>query len=97
MSFGARWYLARMVPLAWTVAALAGLFWLSVFVHWIALLKHRRPDLSLGKLLASGYLAWSADTYLASGAALHRRMVLSGLGFGLCVLAGIAVGALAAG
>lgn len=86
-----------MVQLVATaVGALAMLAWLSATLHALLLLPHRREEHSLVALAFQGWRFYARDTWKESGHALHRRFLASTLAFFLVVIAGIALGALAA-
>jgi hypothetical protein len=70
-------------------------FWVSALVHSIWLLWHLAPEMSLGRVLFQGYRFYLRDTFAPSGHAIHRRFVLSGVGFFLSIVVGIAVALLA--
>lgn len=53
------------------VASGAGLAWLYMVYHWLKALGHRKPDVSLGKLLVSGLAAFDEGNFLESG---HRHV-----------------------
>ncbi|MBL9025646.1 MAG: hypothetical protein JNL21_25855 [Myxococcales bacterium] len=76
------------------VGGLACLCWLSAFVHWLMLVGHRKPDVSLARMVLSGMAAFNQDNFLPSGHPLQRRMVLSMLAFFLVAVAGALVGAM---
>ena len=73
------------------IGVVAGLCWLSAFVHWIWMLGHRKPEIGLGTMLFSGYKSYDANNFLPSGQKIHRRFLLSILGFGVCIVIGIVV------
>ena len=78
------------------VMLLAGLAWLSIVVHGLLLLPHRRDDISIFQLSFQGYRFYQGSTWKESGRALHRRFLLSVVTFaGLALLAmitGILIG-----
>lgn len=81
-----------MAALITLISSLAGLAWLSAAVHAFMLVRHRRPDVTVGQLVLGGFRFFSADTFTEAGRPLQRRFVLSALVFAGCVLASIAVG-----
>jgi hypothetical protein len=82
-----------MAGAAAVLGALVGLLalacWVSAFVHWVLLLGHRRPEISLATLLFVGFKSYDSSNFLPSGLALHRRFIYSIVGFALAVVGGI--------
>lgn len=74
------------------VAGLAGIAWLSAFVHGLMLLSHRRDEHSLGSLMFHGHLFFSRDTWKPSGHAIHRRFLGSALAFFAIIMLGVVAG-----
>lgn len=71
-------------------------FWSSAVVHAVWLLGHLAPGMSVSKVLFQGYRFYQRETFAPSGQPIHRRFVISALGFLLAVLVGIAVAAITA-
>ncbi len=84
-----------MANAAGVLGAVIGVFaagcWGSAVVHWVWMLGHRRPEISLATLLFFGFKAYDSSNFLPSGLAIHRRFIYSVVGFALAVLAGIGV------
>jgi hypothetical protein len=84
-----------MTGVAGAVAAVFGglafLCWASAFVHWVWVLGHRRPEISLATMLFFGFKSYDSSNFLPSGQKIHRRFLYSIGGFALCVVAIMAV------
>lgn len=59
-------------------AGVAGLAWLYAVVHWVRALRLRRPDVSLGTLLANGIKSFDERNFLPEGQ-VHQRAFMRGL------------------
>ncbi|MBK9386102.1 MAG: hypothetical protein IPN34_14920 [Planctomycetes bacterium] len=70
--------------------------WLSAAFHAFLLLPHVAPPRTAFSLLFQGFRFFQPDTFLPSGHAIHRRMLISMGLFVLCVGGLAAVGALSA-
>jgi hypothetical protein len=71
------------------IGVVAALCWVSAVVHWIWMLGHRRPEISLATLLFAGYKSYDATNFLPSGQKIHRRFLYSIGGFFLAIVIGI--------
>jgi len=78
-----------------TCFALAGMAWLVAFASWVLAIKHRKPEITLGSLLASGLRAFDPSNFTDAGRAHQRRFLAAFAVFFAAIAAGVLASALA--
>jgi hypothetical protein len=67
------------------------LSWLYTLLHWVRALGHRRPDVSLAKLLVNGMASFDEGNFTEAGHVHVRSFRRGFVAFFCCVLLGVVV------
>jgi hypothetical protein len=78
------------------IGACAGLAWLVAVVSWLLAVSHRKPEVSLARLVFSGMAAFDPNNFTDVGRRHQKRFLIAFLIFFLSCIAGVVAGALSA-
>jgi hypothetical protein len=73
------------------LASLALLAWLHTVFHWVRAMRHRRPEVSLGRLLLNGMAAFDESNFSEAGQPHVRAMRRGFVAFFACILLAVVV------